>query len=111
MTGDLLFVVVVVGLIGLGAIIAWRNDASRWAIERGGILRAATITEVQTLVLGDGSPMFKAKYRYADDAGLEHNGWSPQLAYDPTQRSTGNQCEIRFDVRRPERSVWIEGTS
>ena len=110
MTGDLLFVLVVVGLLGFGAIIAGRNDFRRWAIERGGTLRAATITEVQTLVLGEGSPMFKAKYRYVDDTGVERHGWSPQLTYDPTLRSTGNECEIRFDPRRPERSVWIEGS-
>jgi hypothetical protein len=110
-TGDLLFVVVALGLVGFGAILAWRNDVRRWAIERGGILRAATISEVQTLVLDGGAPSFKAKYHYLDDAGVEHHGWSPQLGYDPTLRSTGNQCEIRFDAQRPERSVWIEGTS
>lgn len=110
MTGDQVFVAVVVGLIGFGGIRAWRNDVRRWAIERGGILRAAMISEVQTLVLDDGgAPTFKAKYHYLDDAGVEHDGWSPQLGYDPTLRSTGNQCEIRFDAKRPERSVWIEG--
>ena len=107
---DLVFVAIVVALIGLGAVRAWRNDVSRSALERGGVLRAATIVEVQTLLL-EGAPSFKAKYRYVDDVGVEHDGWSPQLGYDPTLRSTGNQCEIRFDAHRPARSVWIEGTS
>jgi hypothetical protein len=29
---------------------------------------------VQTLVLDGGAPMFKAKYRYVDDAGIEGTG-------------------------------------
>jgi len=54
--------------------------------------------------------MFTVKYRYVDDAGVPHEGQSPFLGYDPTLRSTGSQCEIRFDPRRPELSAWMEGT-
>ena len=68
------------------------------------------ITEVQTAALEAGSAMFTVKYRYVDDAGVLHEGQSPFLGYDPTLRSTGSQCEIRFDPRRPELSAWMEGT-
>ena len=54
--------------------------------------------------------MLTVKYRYVDDAGVPHEGQSPFLSYHPTLRSTGGQCEIRFDPRRPELSAWMEGT-
>ena len=79
-------------------------------IRRSGVLRPATITEVQTAALEGDAAMFTVKYRYVDDAGVPHVGESPFLSYDPTLRSTGRLCEIRFDPRRPELSAWIEGT-
>jgi len=101
--------IVLSAVVGLGIVALGRSAYRRKRIRRSGVLRPATITEVQTAYL-EGGPLFIVKYRYVDDAGVPHDGASPFLSYDPTLRSTGNQCEIRFDPRRPELSAWIEGT-
>src|SRR5712691_9101193 len=103
-----LSVVVALGMVALG-----RSAYQRRRVQRSGVLRVAAITEVQLvpfLTEGATSMLWRARYRYVDDGDISHEGWSPLLSYDPTLRSTGNQCEIRFDPRRPQVSAWIEAS-
>ena len=104
------FLIVVLGAVAAPGFVAMGRSAyQRDRIRRSGVPRLAMITEVQTAALEGGSAMFTVKYRYVDDAGVPHEGRSPFLGYDPTLRSTGSQCEIRFDPRRPELSAWMDG--
>jgi hypothetical protein len=110
---DAFLMIVLSAVVALGMVALGRSAYQRYRIRRSGVLRTATITEVQLVPLlaeGATSMSWRARYRYVDDGDIPHEEWSPFLSYDPTLRSTGNRCEIRFDPRRPERSAWIEGS-
>jgi hypothetical protein len=115
---DQLTVVIVTVSVGVGVVVALRM----WLRERlrlGGQLADATVLEIiRVNSSGAGPPsgvefaspprsIWYARYRYTDSFGVEHEGKSGSLNYDPAPMLQGRRASIRFDPRRPGRSVWI----
>ncbi len=50
---------------------------------------------------------WRVHYRYADYAGIEHEGRSPPLSPEQAQRwNPGDRIQVRFDRLHPARSAW-----
>jgi hypothetical protein len=108
----------IVAALGIGIVFAlrmWLRDRLRWS----GRFADATVLEVVRVesspwnipIGGEfASPAVSAwfvRYRFTDSNGVEHEGKSEALPYDPTPALVDGKGFVRFDPRHPERNVWI----
>jgi Protein of unknown function (DUF3592) len=95
-----------------GLIILWRAVARRKFTERllreGSRAQAEVVEIFATHFRINRVPQWAIRYRYRDLFGGTHEGRTPPMPPDQAQHwKPGDRGEVRFETRRPQRSIWV----
>lgn len=105
--GGLSVVMTLVGGVSLGKGL--HGTLATWRLLRGGEAADATVIAVRASSLKiNGVRQREIYYRYRDQLGKEHRGRSFPLPPEEAEKwSIGQVGRVRYDPRRPDRSVWV----
>ena len=96
---------------GLGGFIFMRARARLQAdarLQQEGMVAEATVIEVRFAKIRiNGVQQYLVRYRYQDDRGQVQRGSEHLSPEDAAQWKEGDKVAIRYDRRRPDRSLWI----
>jgi hypothetical protein len=111
-TGEYLFVIVGLLITAVGGTLS-RKALQRIRIElhlrREGLTAQGEVLAVEeTSFRYNRRVQWKIRYRYVDRMGEEHRGSSGYLEpEEAAEWKAGDVGVVRFDPRRPSRSIWI----
>lgn len=106
-------VMTVMGLLfgGLGGFILLRAHSRlriRQDVQREGLTTTATVSEVcEANIRINGVRQWVVRYDYRDERGNVHEGQEDVSPEEALRWKEGDRVTIRYDRRRPDRSLWV----
>lgn len=99
-------------LLLLGGFVCWRAAGFRSSareVGRTGVFAEATVDGIEPAGLTlNGQPLWVVRYRFQDQGGRAREGRSEPVSHEAAEAwRPGDTGTIRYDHRRPDRSVWV----
>ena len=101
-------------MMALGGALSWFILAPVfrvWRLVRVGVPAEATVSGIGSAAISFSRRVQRQiRYRYQDRFGRMHDGKShPMEASETESWKEGDRAAIRYDPRRPDRSIWLGG--
>lgn len=99
---------------GLGGFILLRARnlmQIRRHLQRDGVTTTATVSDVRPASMRiNGVQQLAVHYEYRDERGRSHTGKETVQPEEASRWKTGDRITIRYDRRKPGRSIWVGTT-